>query len=63
MFFHVVAVVFFACGPVVSKLAATFSVTEPMVFHVHYFQFFDDVVADNAKCSGVSVCIGVRGWG
>ncbi len=49
MFCHVVAIVFFAWGPVVSKLAWTFSVAEPMIFHVDCFQFFDDVVVDNAK--------------
>ncbi len=46
MFFHIV-------GPVVSKLASTFSVMEPMVFHVHCFQFLDDNFVDNTKCSGV----------
>ncbi len=58
----VVTIVFFAWGPVVLKLSLTFSVAEPMVFHVHCFQFLDDVVVDNAKCSG-SVCIEVGGWG
>ena len=56
MFCHIVALVFFAWGPVVSKLATTFSVAEPMVFHVHCFQFFDEVVVDDTKCSGV-VCL------
>jgi hypothetical protein len=56
MFCHVFTVVFSAWGPVVLKLASTFSVAEPIVFHVHCFQFFDDVVVDNAKCSGV-VCL------
>ncbi len=46
------SVVFFTWGPVVLKLASTLSVTEPMVFHVHFFQFFDAVVVDNTKCSG-----------
>ncbi len=36
-----------------SKLSLTFSVAEPIVFHVHCFQFLDNVVVDNAKCSGV----------
>jgi hypothetical protein len=53
MFCHIVAIVFFAWGPVVLILSLTFSVTEPMVFHVHCFNFFDDIVVDNAKCSGV----------
>ncbi len=56
MFCHIVTIVFFACGLVVSKLASTFSVPEPMVCHIHCFQFFDDVVVDNAECSGV-VCL------
>jgi hypothetical protein len=56
MFFHIVAVVFFAWGPVVSKLASSFSVLEPMVFHVHCIQFFGDLVVDSSKCSGV-VCL------
>ena len=42
MFCHVVAVVLFAWGPVVSKLSLTFSVAEPMVSHVHCFQFLDN---------------------
>ncbi len=50
---HVVAIVFFARGPVLSKLSSTFSVAEQMVSHVHCFQFLDDVVVDDAKCSGV----------
>jgi hypothetical protein len=50
---HVVTIAFFAWGTVVSKLASTFSVAEPMVFHIHCFQFFDDIVVDNAKCSGL----------
>ncbi len=53
MFCHVVAVVLFACGPVVLKLSSTFSVAEPMVFHVHCFQFLDNVVVEEAECSGV----------
>ncbi len=53
IFCHIVTLVFFAWGPVVSKLALAFSVAEPMVFHVYCFQFFDDIVVDGAKCSGV----------
>jgi hypothetical protein len=53
MFCHIVAVIFFAWGTLVSKLSLTFSVAEPMVFHVHCFQFLDDVLVDNTKCSGV----------
>jgi hypothetical protein len=53
MFCHIVAIVFFAWSPVVSKLSLTFSVAEPMVFHVHRFQFLDGVAVDNNKCSGV----------
>ncbi len=53
MFCHVVAIVLFARDPVVSKLSLTFSVTEPMVLHVHCFRFLDNIVVDNAKCSGV----------
>jgi hypothetical protein len=53
MLCHIVAIDFFAWGSVVSKLSSTFSVAEPMVFHFHCFQFLDDVVVDNAKCSGV----------
>ncbi len=37
-------------------MALTFSVAEPMVFHVHCFHFVDEVVVDDAKCSGV-VCL------
>jgi hypothetical protein len=50
---HVLAVVFFAWGPVVSELSLNFSVAKPMVFHVHCFQYLDDFVVDNAKYSGV----------
>jgi hypothetical protein len=53
MFCHVFAVVLFAWGLAVSKLSLTFSVVEPMVFHVDCFQFLDNVVVDNAECSGV----------
>jgi hypothetical protein len=53
MLCHVVAVVFLAWGSVVLSLSSTFSVAKPMVFHVHCFQFLDEVVVDNAKCSGV----------
>jgi hypothetical protein len=53
MFCHVVAVVLFVWGPVVLTLSSTFSVAEPMVFHVHCFQFLDNIVDDNAECSGV----------
>ncbi len=56
MFCHVVIVSLFAWGPVVLKLSSTFSVMEPMVFHVHCFQFLDNIVVDNAECSGV-VCL------
>jgi hypothetical protein len=37
MFGHVVAIVFFARGPVVSELSEKNSVAEPMVFHVRRF--------------------------
>jgi hypothetical protein len=50
---YVVAIVFFARCPVMSKLVATFSVAEPMVVHVHPFQLFDDVTVDNAESCGV----------
>ncbi len=53
MLCYVVTIVLFAWGPVVSKLSLAFSVTGPMVFHVNFFQFLDNVVVDNAKCSGV----------
>ncbi len=53
---HVVTIVLFARGPVVSKLSSTFSVTEPMVLRVRCFQFLDDIVVDDAKRSGV-VCL------
>jgi hypothetical protein len=53
IFCRVVAVVLFAWGPVVSKLSLTLSAVEQMVRHVHCFQFFDNIVVDNAKCSGV----------
>ncbi len=53
MLCHIVAVVLFAWGSVVSKLSLTFFVTEPMVFHVHCFQFLDNIVVDVTKCSDV----------
>jgi hypothetical protein len=56
MFCHIVAIVLFVWGLVVSKLSSTFSVAEPMVFHVHCFQLLDNIVVDNTKCSGV-VCL------
>ncbi len=46
-------------GPVVLKLSSTFSVVEPMVFHVHCFQFLDNIFVDNAKCS----CVVHLHWG
>ncbi len=65
MFCHFSHHFFFAWGPVavVSKLSSTLSVAEPMIFHVHYFQFLDDAVVDNAKCCGVVRLHGVGGWG
>ncbi len=59
MLCHVVAVVIFAWGPVVRILSSTFSVAEPMVFYVHCFQFLDNIVVEDAKCSGV---VGLH-WG
>jgi hypothetical protein len=53
MLCHVVAIAFFAWGPEVSKLSSTFSVVDPMVFHVHCFQFLNDVIVDDANCSGI----------
>ncbi len=53
MLCYVVAVVLFAWGPVVSKLSSAFSVMEPTVFYAHLFQFLDNVVVHDAKCSGV----------
>ncbi len=35
------------------KLSSTFSVTEPIVLHVHCFQFLDSTVVDIAECSGI----------
>jgi hypothetical protein len=54
MFFHIVVVVLFAWGQVVSKLSSTFSVVEQTViqFHVHCLQILDNIVVDDAKCSG-----------
>ena len=52
MFGHVVSIVFFARGPVMANMAVTFSVAEPMVFHVHCFEFLDIFFVDNAKRSG-----------
>jgi hypothetical protein len=63
MFFHVVAVVFFSWGPVVSKLAMTFSVVEPMVFHVHCFQILMMLLLTTPSALVLSICIGVGGWG
>ncbi len=53
MLCHVVAAFLFVWGPVVSKLSSTFSVAEPMAFHVNCFQFYDNLVVDDAECSGV----------
>ena len=49
MFGDIVAVVFFSGCPVVSELALIFSVSEPMVLHVHCLEFFHDIVVDNAE--------------
>ena len=49
MFGDIVAVVFFSGCPVVSELALIFSVSEPMVLHVHCLELFHDIVVDNAK--------------
>ncbi len=57
MFGDIVTVVFFSGCPVVSELALVFSVSEPMVLHVHCLELFHDIVVV------LSVCIGVGGWG
>jgi hypothetical protein len=63
MMLCVVAVVFFAWGPVVLKLATTFSVIEPMVFHVHCFQFLMTLLLTSLSAVVLFVCIDVGGWG
>ncbi len=55
--------VFFAWGPVVSKMATTFSVAEPMVFHVHCFQFLMTLLLMMPSAVVVSVRIVVGDWG
>jgi hypothetical protein len=60
---HIVTLVFFAWGPVVSKLAFSFSVMEPMIFHVHCFQFLMTLLLTMPSAVVLSVCIGVGGWG
>ena len=49
MFGDIVAIVFFSGCPVVSELALIFSVSEPMVLHIHCLELFHDIVVDNAK--------------
>ena len=49
MFGDIVAVVFFSGCPVVSELALIFSVSEPMVLHIHCLELFHDIVVDNVK--------------
>ena len=53
MFSGKVAVVGFARGPTVEKLALIQSVLEPVVFCVHCFQFFHDVIVHHAQGSSV----------
>ncbi len=61
MFGHIIAEVCGSCAPVGSELFLILSAPQPMKSHVHCFQFFQDVVVDNAKCRGVVNLDG--GWG
>jgi hypothetical protein len=61
MFCHVVAVVFFAWGPVGSKLASIFFVVEPMVFQVRCFQFLMTLLLTMPSALVLSICIGAQG--
>ncbi len=63
MLYHLVATVLFEWSPVVSKLSLAFSVVEPMVFHVHCFQFLDMLLLTMPSAVVLSVCIGVGDWG
>jgi hypothetical protein len=62
MFCHVVAIDFFAWGPVVLKLATTFSVMETMVFHVQCFQFLMTLLLTIPSAVVLSICNDGRGW-
>ncbi len=53
MFSGIVAVVGFAKGPIVAKLVLIQLASEPVVFHVHCFQFFHGGVVHQAQGSSV----------
>jgi hypothetical protein len=53
MFSGIIAVVGFAGGLIMAKLALIQSASEPVVFYVHCFQFFRDIVVHHTHCSGV----------
>ena len=55
VFSGIVSVVGFAGGPIVAKLALIQSASEPVVFHVHCFQFFHDIVVHHAQGSVVGL--------
>ena len=61
MFGHIITEVCGSCAPVGSELFLILSAPKPMKSHVHCFQFFQDVVVDDAKCRGVVDLDG--GWG
>ena len=57
MFSGIIAIVGFAGGLIMAKLALIQSASEPVVFYVHCFQFFRDIVVHHTHCSGVVGCL------
>ncbi len=56
MFGDVVALVLATRCPIVPELFLVDSVLKPMIFHVHGFELFHDIVVDDAKgCCVVSL--------
>ncbi len=53
MLSDVVAIVIMSGGPVVSKLFLANSIAKPVVFHVHGFEFFHNIIVHYAEGGGV----------
>ena len=53
VFGDVISFVVSSWCPIMAKLFLNYPVAKPMVFHIHGFEFFHDIVVDDAECSGV----------
>jgi len=63
MFGDIVAFIVTAWCPIVSELFLVDSISKPVKSHVHGFEFFHDIVVDNAKGCCIVSLNGSRGLG